>query len=523
MDNPYSAARTRRSLTDIAAFKVLSQLATVGGFIVLARVMSQAEFGVYSLLYSIIAVIGTVLSLGLEQVLQRYQPEYLRAGNQAAAAWLLRIVASGRLAANLLLLAIVILAWDLLAPLVKLSGYRPLFLIFCLLIILHFQARILQLSLGAQMLHRYSAGSISLLAFLKLASFGLLAWLGQLTLRNAVLFDTAAYAAVYLFLSVVHRRHCPTAPAAAAYRPPPEERKRMQRYGLLSNFNDAGVLLLYSNLDNFFLAAYLDTVSVGIYSAFSRLRQMVVNTLPVKQFESVVQPLLFSIPAERAGIALPRYFSLLLNLNLLLQWPVFAFSAVYHHEITDLLIGHRYVDHSWLLPTMLGFAAVNAFADPAAYVAQYRERAGVMLLSKLFVFYNIAAMALLVPVIGIAGAAWAAGTAQTLKNAFIWWHVRAHARWLNAGPALLSAAAVWGTAIVAGRGLRAVLPQGPVLQLAAGALLFAAAGWAWVRSPALSDDDRQTLGNVSGARLGRLMEKAGVLRRTRGGFPTGSR
>ncbi len=55
-------------------------------------------------------------------------------------------------------------------------------------------------------------------------------------------------------------------------------------------------------------------------------------------------------------------------------------------------------------------------ADPVSLVAQYEEKAHVLLLSKLFAAYNVLAMFLLVPFLGIYGAAIAAGTAQTMKN-----------------------------------------------------------------------------------------------------------
>src|SRR5689334_18656061 len=77
----YSAQRARRALLHTIFFRVLSQGATALGYILLVRGLSEQSLGVFSLLYSVIALIGTVASLGLDQVLKRYQPEYLRAQN----------------------------------------------------------------------------------------------------------------------------------------------------------------------------------------------------------------------------------------------------------------------------------------------------------------------------------------------------------------------------------------------------------------------------------------------------------
>ena len=38
--------------------------------------MSEQDFGIFNLLYAFIPVVSTLASLGLEQVLRRFQPEY---------------------------------------------------------------------------------------------------------------------------------------------------------------------------------------------------------------------------------------------------------------------------------------------------------------------------------------------------------------------------------------------------------------------------------------------------------------
>src|ERR1700760_801025 len=125
MDAPiHTGGGARRSLIHIVTFRALSQVTTAAALIIQVRGMSEHDFGIYSLLYTFIPVIGTLLSLGLEQVMQRFQPEYLRVGNRVGAAWLVRIIASGRLAANTLIIILVLLCWNLVAPLFKITDYR---------------------------------------------------------------------------------------------------------------------------------------------------------------------------------------------------------------------------------------------------------------------------------------------------------------------------------------------------------------------------------------------------------------
>src|SRR5664279_4147238 len=93
----YSPGRARRAIFHTIGFRAVSQVASVLGYIVLVRALTEHSLGVFSLLYSIIPVIGTVASLGLDQVLKRFQPEYLQSGNLQGSAWLMRAVTIARL------------------------------------------------------------------------------------------------------------------------------------------------------------------------------------------------------------------------------------------------------------------------------------------------------------------------------------------------------------------------------------------------------------------------------------------
>lgn len=127
----YSRGSVRRSLIDTVTLRAVAQISTVVGYVVLVRGMTEEDFGVLSLLYAFIPVSALVASLGLEAVLRRYQPEYLQSGNSAAAAWLVRIVAYGRFLTNVVVLGAVLIGWNYIAPIFKLTpDHRSAFAIF---------------------------------------------------------------------------------------------------------------------------------------------------------------------------------------------------------------------------------------------------------------------------------------------------------------------------------------------------------------------------------------------------------
>lgn len=507
----YSQGSARRSLIDTVLFRAMSQLATVAAFAVLVRGIAEQAFGVYNLLYSFIPVVSTVASLGLESILRRYQPEYLRAGDKAAAAWLTRTVASARFGVNVAVLAMLLLGWNYLAPVFQLTEYRGTFMVFAVLLLLHFQAQIIQFALASHMLHRYSVGAIAMLSVGKLIAYSALAAFDRLTLEAAIAADIAAYAVTFVYLRMAYRRHCVPAAPAEPYRPSPEQRKRMFKYGLYNNFNDAGSLLMDAKADNFFIAAYLDPLSVGIYAFYARLNEMAGNVLPIRLFENVIQPMFFAIAPAEAQWRVPQYFTFLLNLNLVLQWPLLAFCAVYHADIVAVVFGGKFVEHSWLLPLMIGFALVNMLGTPVTLVAQYRERAGIILLSKAFAIYNVAAMLLLLPAFGLYGAAFARSSGQALKNAFIWWHVRRDAVWINAWPAISCSLLLWGAVAGLCYLVKAHAHMHVLLQLAAGMAICGAATLIHMRGPAIADSDRRILAALFQGRETRHLRRLGLL------------
>lgn len=508
----YSKGHARRSLFHTAIFRALSQLATLASYVVLVRGMTEHAFGILSLLYAVIPVMSTVASLGIEQTLRRYQPEYLQAGQVHAAAWLMRVAASVRFATNVVLLGLIFLLWHWIAPIFQLQPYRAEFTLFSVLILLHFQASILQLALSSHMLQGYSVGMTVVFSVAKLLGYLVLSHFGSLTLTNAILADMAGYGLMYIGLRLAHARHCTPEPLGHKFTIDSAERRRLLRYSFFNNFNDAGTLLLTSKSDNFFIAALMNPVAVGAYSFYGRLNEMASQLLPIRQFSNVIQPFFFAIPKEEARVRIPRYFTMLLNVTMILQLPIAAFAVAYHAEIVSVLFRGKFIESSWLLAVIAGLSTVNRIADPVTLVAQYEEKVSVLLLSKLFGIYNAIAMLALVPLAGLYGAAIATGTAQAMKNLFVWWKVRGTARWTNFRTMLTMSILVWSVALAVCYALKTMLRVPSIIHLVIGVIVCGVATLAYVRSPAITVSDRQILASVFHGRESRVLRWLGILR-----------
>jgi O-antigen/teichoic acid export membrane protein len=507
----YSPQRARRALFYTIGFRAVSQLATVLSYVVLVRGLSEQALGVYSLLYSVIPIVGTVASFGLDQVLKRFQPEYLRAGNMSAAAWLVRVVTAGRFVSNIVLLAVIIAAWSIVSRPFHLIDHRQDFELFSFVVLLYFQVILLQSSLAAHMQHRYSVGSVAVLGIGKLVAYCLVFEFFLFSLRAALIADLAAFVLTYGYLLLSHWRHTRPAAGADSWRPLVAERRRLWRYALTNNFNESSSLLLHVQTDNFFIAALMNPLAVGAYAFYARLNEMAANLIPPRLFENVVQPLFYSTRQEEAVQRLPRYVTLLINISMLVQWPLFAFSLVYHRELVQFVFNGKFIEFSALLPVVVAFALTNnVISTPITMTALYGERASLILRSQLFAIYQVVAMFTLVPLFGLYGAAIATGTLHLFRNLWVWWHVRDTARWLNVRSALGIGCVIWGVAIAVCFAIKFAWHTQPVVQLVIGAVVCMIGTLAYLRSAAMAQSDREIIAAVLHGRESRILRWVGL-------------
>ncbi|MCP5328977.1 MAG: oligosaccharide flippase family protein [Steroidobacteraceae bacterium] len=508
----YSRERTRRSLFATVGYRSISQVATVLSYVVLVRGISEESFGVYSLLYSFVTILTTFGSLGLDQTLKRYQPEFLSKGQGRLANALVRLVRRARFASNVLLILLVILGWRWIGSWFGLEEHLPDFLLFATVLLLYFQTNILQFALSANMLHQYSIGSIAVISVTKLVAYSALSLSGSLTLQWAIGADLIAYGLAYAFLAIMYRRRVVSQAGGTVDALPDGERSRLTRYATYNHFNDSASVLVYSETDRFFLAAMLNPLAVGTYAFYTRMTEMLSSLVPTTLFDSLIQPLMFSVKLSEAREKLPKYFTLLLNMNLAYHLPVLVFSIVCHREIVDFVFGGKFQQYSSLLPLVVAMATTgNVFAVPITIVAQYQEKARLILFSEIFGLYQVLAMLVLIPALGLYGAALSTGSFHLLRNLFVWWNVRDLARWTSWRSTIMSALFVWGATLAIGWVVTTWLSLPPLLDLILVGLLCALAALVYFRAPGLCATDRELIGNVMQGREARLLRLAGIL------------
>ncbi|MBN2093414.1 oligosaccharide flippase family protein [candidate division KSB1 bacterium] len=403
-------------------YKPLGQLAGTLGTIFLVRALSESDFGIYNIFYSMISLLSMVASLGIGNTLQRFIPEYYSRGEFKIAHQLYKTASLIRLAINVVVLGLALMLWKYLGPLLKIEPYQKYFMLFTLVIIVHMQKGLLRTCLNAFFLQKYTQGFMLVFLVLKAIGYGIAIFYNS-NLMLILLVDLIAYAVAFTLFQFVYNKKVNHLEGKLSLAEKVEW-QRLLKYSLFYNFNDVGTGILNTNFDNFIIVSYLNPIAVGAYGFCQRITRMIGRFLPVAYFMEILQPAFFSLGTNADNKKVTYYFQLLFKMVFLFYIPVFIFFVICSKEIILILFDGKFIEYSNVLLVVLAFAMLNEIYIPVGLVAQLREKADVIFYSKIFAAYNVIADIILIKYIGLWGAVIATGTAVLGKNLFLWYFIR---------------------------------------------------------------------------------------------------
>ena len=431
-------------------FRVLSQATSLVVTVLLVRALSEHDYGIYNLLYSVIGLLGMVASFGLANTLQRYIPEYYSKGEFRIANNLYRVASIIRLFSNIAVLGLGLIFWELVAPYLKIVAYKNYFMLFTLIVLLHMQRGLVEICLGSYFLQKYSQGFSLVFVLIKAVGYAL-AIMTEMDLWFILTMDLLAYFIIFCVLQIIYYKKIPISKGHME-RMGWGEKRRLVRYALFYNFNDTGAGLLNADFDNFIIVMYLNPVAVGAYAFCQRVTRMIQRLIPVNYLIDVVRPVFFSAGSESDARQINQFYQSLVKINCLFNIPMFFVIAILGKEFIGILFGGKFVDYSGILTAAYFFTVLQSLLWPAGLVAQLKEKANIILYSKVFAVYNLIADILLIKYFGIWGAVFATGTAVLGKNIFIWYFVRKEASFNGMGEYFVKSIIFWSSvsAIVLG-------------------------------------------------------------------------
>jgi len=403
--------------------------------IVLARKLSNHNYGVYSVMLGGYMQGTMALSLGLAPIIQRYLPEFLGRKNRSGALNLQWIGALGHLFGGIVL---ILLAWLFREPLsswLNVPEWTGLLPYFALFTILKFEATVFDEMLTAHRSQAFRNAATVGFQALKLTLF--IGWLpseGDVPLVGTLelLFTFLALSnAVYLLAYLGRILGLSRGIEGGGDSPLPV--RRMVRYGLLQYATSLTLIALYTDVDTWIISHYQQASVAGVYRIATQIVTALIALVPMHLLLKVIVPVYVKEYTERQDkTQLAKVFQFYNKIVTVFLFPLLVGALV----LAEPLIVHIY-DPKWIdavSPFRIYFAAMVAthFLNTMSFLPLILERPEITLWSRLFLIYNIGMDFILIPLDGpfggANGAAIATGSALIFGYMLSFWMLRRHIR-----------------------------------------------------------------------------------------------
>lgn len=378
--------------------------------LLLANLLSSAEYGTYILVLTWISILAPLATLGLDTSLVSYMPKYLTSQNWSlfrgirVAAVRVVLVSSGltMLVAGVILSA----AENSFSPLFRDAMLVGLLLLPLLALAMLRQAELRALRKAAQsFVPEGVARPILILLFAAAAYFG---YPELLTARGGIIINCAATLIAFLLGTVLLAKAVPAGSRGAS---PHFEYMNWIRLSIPFMFM-SGMYLLMTYTDVVMIGALLGAEEAGIYSVAARVGTLVL--FGVTAVCAIAAPLISESYNEKNAVRLRSISIISVRLIVLLTSLTAAFLLIFRHDILGLFGEHFLEGDAVLLAlsvshvanTMLGAGLVGFLLT----MTGHQTTAAIIVAGATVL--NIALNALLIPRFGILGAAVATSIAQ---------------------------------------------------------------------------------------------------------------
>jgi O-antigen/teichoic acid export membrane protein len=371
-------------------------------FPVLARIYSVADYGSIALTLKIILLATVISKFGLQNSIQRFYAEEVKADNPVSR----RTFYSTLLAAAFLIggtTTLLFVGGLSLTPHAWLSrSLRVALLVAAVLILTRCLQPMLMSFLRAEgRTKSYNGVDIGLKAVTLLIVFGILFTISRTTTAFFIGTATAEIAALVLFLAVL--QHAGLLNFVSIDR---ELLKRALLFGApLIGYELASVIL--DSGDRIVVQYFLGAQAVGHYSAAYNIATYTEEAL-MQPINLALFPIYMKLWTECGASETQGFLSRSLHNFLLLAIGVVAIVTMTSRDVVVVLASKKFADASHLLPVLVAgllIYAIHIFLNAALLI--YKKTVVMTKLVVIACVANLALNVILLPRIGISGAAWA--------------------------------------------------------------------------------------------------------------------
>ena len=404
---------------------------TLTGFIVtmiLVRGLPQTEYGIFKLVGSFVTIGVSVCLLGMDRAFLRYGAELIIRKNLDALFFLLKRMVLIRISALSILVVAIYVSREFLSNIfhITLLQQCDLFLMLLILILTGVNS-LWGIAFQHARLDQVQASINLILArVLLLLGYTYVIWMGfGLSGILFVWFFSSFFSTVYF--SITNRqwiRQNRRGLTVNLKRFEGLERSFVKRVGRFSSYAYVAQLVnLFKDLtvDNVVIAYYLGPKEVALYSLATVLINFAMSLNPASRLRTVFQPIFVERHTENNSEApLIRGFQIMIKLTFFTCLPVLAMLTIFGDKIIAFLFSSEYLAAVVPMTWLAFFMLFGSLEYPFITLLNTVEKNQIILVGGIFSVYNLVMNIILIPKLGIQGAAIATGSARLLEFLFFW-------------------------------------------------------------------------------------------------------
>ncbi len=364
---------------------------------------------------SLVAIAQVTTSLGLPSALTRYLPEYRQKRDNYSQKRLLVIVLLLQLIFGLIFVFLLLYFDQAIIDIFKLPQYSKAILLIVGIIILFFLESFLigdsaLISIFENKYWNFSRSLYTLIKFI-LFYFSLQCGFGI----TGIIWSWLIAEIFVFFLFLKHAYDSILSLPIKKGEKVSLESKRIFKFALPISISSYSYFLRDQASDKFFLSYFFGMDAVGLYSFAMGIPNILMNFSIAAILRPVLTPYLInSVTKSEEKSQIHYFFQLLTKLTFFAVVPVFTATMVLADKIIIYIFNPSYLSVTNLFILCLGFLMIQKFKYSYGIIIFTLEKNKIMLFSGLIAFYNLFMDILLIPWIGIFGAAIATGSAGIL-------------------------------------------------------------------------------------------------------------
>lgn len=387
----------------------------------LARSLSTDEFGIYKLVASILTFTSYVTSFGLETTLSRYIPSFVVKESYSLVNKVLGWALAIRGTAIGLLFVIITLFRDEFG---SIFNAEPIFGSLYIIVVPYISLTLINGIVGNGLLIGYSQrhvlGYVRIISKLLVVAFVVyLALTGQGLFFAISILLMAAIVEFFIYLWFFTKRYLENKHKFKISENRYLPIKKIRSFSIYNWLFKSGQVFREYSVDQFVISYFLNTTQVAFYGVAIAIPSMMRSFSPGRMLQGVLLPT-FVKKFEKKGTidsVLPGYL-LLQKVNLAILMPLGIGFFIFVPEIISIIYSDTYLPAVNSARILIGLGIIQGLADPFYMISQSVEKANLVFYSSFFGFFNLGANLVLVPILGIEGAAIATGSIGILIYIF---------------------------------------------------------------------------------------------------------